>query len=106
MKKLFAAAVGAVVITSGAFAANGQQVFMSKGCGACHQASVDTVGPALKKIAKTYKGKKADLIKFLKGQGKPHVDPAKFAIMRPQLNTTKGLPKDQLEALADFILSH
>ncbi len=107
MKKIIAAvAAGAMVTVSGAFAANGQQVFQSHGCAACHNPNVDTVGPSLKKIAQTYKGKKADLIKFLKGQGKPHVDPAKFAIMRPQLNTTKALPQDQLEALANFILSH
>ncbi len=107
MKKLIAAvAAGAMLTATGAFAANGQQVFQSKGCAACHNPNVDTVGPSLKKIAQAYKGKKDELIKFLKGQGKPHVDPAKFAIMRPQINTTKSLPADQLEALADFILSH
>ena len=107
MKKLIAAvAAGAMVTVSGAFAANGQQVFQSKGCAACHNPNVDTVGPSLKKIAQTYKGKKADLIKFLKGEHQPIVDPAKAAIMKPQINTTKALPADQLEALADFILSH
>lgn len=106
MKKALMVAASAMLITSGAFAANGQQVFMSKGCGGCHQAAVDTVGPALKKIAKAYKGKKNQLIAFLKGQGHPVVDPGKAAIMKPQLNTTKALPANQLEALADFILNH
>ncbi|RMA97100.1 c-type cytochrome [Hydrogenothermus marinus] len=106
MKKLLLSLSGAMVIASGAFAADGSQVFQSKGCGACHQATVDTVGPSLKKIASAYKGKKNELIAFLKGEHPAVVDPAKFAIMQPQLNTTKALPKDQLEALADFILSH
>jgi cytochrome c len=107
MKKLIAAvAAGAMVTVSGAFAANGQQVFQSKGCTACHQPNVDTVGPSLKKIADAYKGKKDELIAFLKGEHPAIVDPAKEAIMKPQINTTKALPQDQLEALADFILNH
>ncbi len=86
--------------------ANGQQIFQSKGCAACHQASIDTVGPALKKIAQAYAGKKEDLIKFLKGEHDAIVDPAKFAVMQPQLATTKALSDEELNALVDFILSH
>ncbi len=107
MKKLIAAAAAVTMVAAtGAFAGNGQAIFQSKGCAACHNPNVDTVGPSLKKIASAYKGKKDELIKFLKGQGKPHVDPAKFAIMRPQLNATKALSDKDLEALADFILNH
>ncbi len=106
MKKLVAVIAGAAVVAGSALAANGQQIFQSKGCAGCHNPTVDTVGPSLKKIAQAYAGHKDELIKFLKGQGKAKVDPAKFAIMMPQLNATKALPQDQLEALADFILSH
>jgi cytochrome c551/c552 len=84
---------------------DGQQIFQSKGCTACHNPNVDTVGPSLKKIAEAYKGKKDELIAFLKGEHPAIVDPAKEAIMKPQINTTKALPDDQLEALADYILS-
>ncbi len=107
MKKIVLSAVlGVAVAVTGALASEGENIFKSKGCAACHQAAVDTVGPALKKIAAAYAGKKEDLIKFLKGEAKPKVDPAKFAIMQPQLNTTKALSDKELEALADFILSH
>ncbi len=85
---------------------NGQSLFQTKGCTACHQAAVDTVGPALKKIAAAYAGKKEELIKFFNGEGKPKVDPAKFAIMQPQIATLKSLSPEEKEALADFILSH
>ena len=106
MKKLVAVVAGAAVIAGSAFAGNGQAVFQQNGCTACHQPAVDTVGPSLKKIAQAYAGKKDELIAFLKGMAKPKVDPAKAPMMMPQLNRTKALPQDKLEALADYILSH
>ncbi|RUM59223.1 MAG: cytochrome C552 [Persephonella sp.] len=83
----------------------GQQLFTANGCTACHQEKADTVGPALAKIAQAYTGKKEDLIKFLKGEGKAIVDPAKFSMMEPNLAKTKGLADGDLSALADYILS-
>lgn len=86
--------------------ADGKSIFMSKGCGACHQENADAVGPSLKKIASVYAGDKAKLVSFLKGEAKPVVDPAKEAIMKPQLEITKKLSSQELEALADFIIKH
>ena len=107
MKKIMATAVlGFAISVTGAMAADGGALFKSKGCGACHQASVKTVGPSLKQIAQAYKGKEGDLIKFLKGEAKPIVDPAKFGIMKPQLNTTKAMSDDELKAMAEFMLGH
>jgi len=46
-----------ILSISGIYAnANGKNIFNSKGCTACHQPNADAVGPALKKIASTYKG--------------------------------------------------
>ncbi|WP_457643401.1 c-type cytochrome [Persephonella sp.] len=107
MKKVIATAVlGLAVAVSGAFAADGEAIFKSKGCASCHQANVDTVGPSLKKIAQAYKGKEADMIKFLKGEAPAIVDPAKFGIMKAQLNNIKGLSEEELKALAEFVLKH
>ena len=83
----------------------GKQLFTANGCTACHQEKADTVGPALAKIAQAYAGKKEDLIKFLKGEGKAIVDPAKFSIMQPNLAKTKSMADGDLSALADYILS-
>ncbi len=83
----------------------GQQLFTANGCTACHQEKADTVGPSLAKISQAYAGKKEDLIKFLKGEGKAIVDPAKFSIMQPNLAKTKALSDGDLSALADYILS-
>ncbi len=103
MRKLLAM----MVLAGGmAFAADGAAIFKSKGCASCHQPNADTVGPSLKKIAQAYAGKKDQLVKFLKGQANPIVDPAKAAIMKAQLTMVKSLPDDQLNALADFILKH
>ena len=106
MRKLVAVLAGAAVIAGSALAENGQAVFQQNGCAGCHQPAVDTVGPSLKKIAQAYAGKKDKLVAFLKGATKPMVDPAKAPMMMPQLNRTKSLPKEKLEALADYILSH
>jgi len=85
---------------------DGEAIFKSKGCTACHQPNADTVGPGLNKIASTYKGNKDGLIKFLSGEGKAIVDPAKEAVMKPNLEITKKLSKEEKEALAEFILKH
>ncbi len=107
MKKLlFSIVSGIFLISSFSLAADGKAIFQSKGCASCHNPTVDTVGPSLKKIAAAYKGKEDELIAFLKGQHKAIVDPAKFPIMMSQLNVTKKLTDEELKALADFILSH
>lgn len=85
---------------------DGKSIFTSKGCVACHQENADAVGPSLKKIAAAYNSDKAKLTAFLKGEGKAIVDPTKEAIMKPQIEVTKKLSKEELDALADFILKH
>jgi len=85
---------------------NGEAIFKAKGCASCHQPAVDTVGPSLKKIAQSYQSDKEKLIHFLKGNGEAIVDPSKFGIMKPQLEITKKMSDDQLEAMAEYILKH
>ena len=85
--------------------ADGKTLFMDNGCVACHNADKKTVGPAIKEIAAGYAGKKDDLGKFLKGEGKAIIDPAQFAVMQPNLATTKKMNDTQLGALMDYILS-
>jgi len=85
---------------------DGEAIFKSKGCAACHQPNADTVGPGLNKIASAYKGNKDGLVKFLNGEGKAIVDPAKEAVMKPNLEVIKKLSKEEKGALAEFILKH
>lgn len=107
MKKVLAGALAGLTLMVGSvLAVDGKTVFQSKGCVGCHQPQTPATGPSLKDIATKYNGNKADLIKFLKGQAKPKVEPGKFAIMKPQLNTTKALSDKELNALVDYILSN
>jgi cytochrome c len=46
------------------------------------------------------------LVKFLSGEGKAIVDPAKETVMKPNLEITKKLSKEEKEALVEFILKH
>ena len=103
MKKLI---LTGLLVAGVALAADGKAIFQSKGCASCHQPAVDTVGPSLKKIAQAYTGKEEQLVKYLKGQAKPIVDPARAAIMNAQLAMIKNLSDAELKALAEFILSH
>ncbi len=85
--------------------ADGKTLFMNNGCIACHQMDKKTVGPSVKEIGKAYAGKKDDLIKFLNGEGKAIVDPAQFAVMQPNIATTKKLKAEERAALADYFLN-
>ncbi|WP_457635876.1 c-type cytochrome [Persephonella sp.] len=85
---------------------NGEALFKAKGCSACHQPEKESVGPSLSKISQVYSKDKSKLISFLKGEGKPIVDPQKFGIMSPQLSATKDMSDKELSALADYILKY
>ncbi|WP_461829863.1 c-type cytochrome [Aquifex sp.] len=84
----------------------GKAIFNAKGCGACHQPTAESVGPSLKRIAQAYAGKEDQLVKFLKGEAPAIVDPAKFAIMKPQLGQIKDLSDQELRDLAAYMMSY
>ena len=92
---------------SDASAANdkGKMIFETKGCNLCHQRGADTIGPALRTISKSYYGKESTLISYLKGQGEPIVDPARAAVMNPQLVKIRMLFDEDIKALAEHIIS-
>lgn len=108
MKKLILSLVIAqTFLISNAVAANakGQEVFEKKGCTICHKSDVDTIGPSLKTIATHYLGKESSLISYLKGQGTSIVDPAREAVMTPQLIKIRTLSDNDRNALAEHIVS-
>ncbi len=86
----------------------GSEIFKKYNCGRCHSATGVRVGPPLEEIALAYKGKKDELIAFLKGER-----PAKLAenvgesshLMNIQLAALKELTDKELSELADYILS-
>ncbi len=86
-------------------AADGKKLFASKGCVACHKEDAKLVGPALKEIAKVYADKKGNMVKFLKGNADPIVDPSQFAVMKANFAVTKAMKAEELQAVTAYIRS-
>lgn len=84
---------------------DGRKLFSAKGCTVCHKEKLDTVGPSLAKISSKYNGDKGSLIQFFKGKHPAVVDPARYTMMKPQISITKNMSEQELNALADYILS-
>ena len=85
---------------------NGQQLFESNNCAACHQVAEKVVGPSLQNIAQIYKNKKGNMVAFLKGEAKPIVDPSQYESMKINLEVTKTMTNDELKALEAYIYSN
>ena len=85
----------------------GEEIFKSKGCIFCHKSGSSTgTIPSLPELAKAYKGKKEQLIKFLKGEAPSIIRPERSATMKRQVEKTKALSDSERTAMVDFILSH
>jgi len=83
----------------------GEIIFKEKSCVLCHKKGADTIGPALMTIAKAYLGKEASLFDYLKGQGKPIVEPLRAPFMNPQLLKIRTLSDEDMKAVATYIIS-
>jgi len=85
----------------------GEEIFKSKGCIFCHKlgGSSGTI-PSLSELAKAYKGKKEQLIRYFKGEADSIVDPERAGTMKRQIEKTKAMSDSERTALADFMLSH
>lgn len=85
----------------------GEQIFNGKGsCVACHQPDQKIIGPSITEIAKIYKSQNGDIVSFLKGEGKPIVDPSQYEVMKSNFAITKNMSDAELEALEAYIYSH
>ncbi len=86
----------------------GSEIFRKYNCDRCHSVTGIKVGPPLEEIASAYKGRKDELIAFLRGER-----PAKLGekmgesahLMNLQLAAIKELSDEELSELADYILS-
>jgi len=107
MKKVFLTLMPAFIFYTVCFGANqGETIFQSNRCGACHKADVSTSNPSLKDIAQAYKGKGDQLQKYLKGEAEPLVNPARSGVMKKYLEKTKSFSESERKALLDFIMAH
>ncbi|MGA9638865.1 c-type cytochrome [Flavobacterium sp.] len=85
----------------------GENIFNGKGnCATCHKVDTKTIGPSVQEIAKTYKDKNSDIVKFLKGGSEAIVDPSQFEVMKANFAITKAMTDDELEGLEAYIYSN
>ena len=85
----------------------GQQIFDGKGnCFTCHKAEQKAIGPSIIGIAKIYKEKKGDMVKFLKEEAEPIVDPSQYPVMKTNFYITKTFSDEELKALEAYMYSH
>jgi len=82
----------------------GKKIFEGKGqCMTCHKVSQNVIGPSVKEIVLGYEQQGADMIEFLKGNLDPIIDPSQFQIMKINLEITKKMTDDELQALVDYM---
>lgn len=85
----------------------GQEIFDGKGnCFTCHKAEQKAIGPSIIDIAKIYKEKKGDMVKFLKEESEPIVDPSQYPVMKTNFYITKTFSDEELKALEAYMYSH
>ena len=85
----------------------GQEIFDGKGnCFSCHKPDQKVIGPSVIEIAKIYKEKNADMVKFLKEESEPIVDPKNYSVMKTNFYLTKNFSDEELKGLEDYFYSH
>jgi len=84
----------------------GREIFDGKGnCFSCHRPDQKVVGPSIQEIAKIYKAKNGNIVKFLKGNGEPIVDPSQYEVMKTNFYLTKTFSDKELEGIEAYMLS-
>ncbi|MCS7200433.1 MAG: c-type cytochrome [Caldimicrobium sp.] len=105
LKKGFLLLVFWLGLSNLALATEGEKLFHLRGCSGCHEATKDSVGPALSTISQKYNRDLNRLMKFFKGQADPIIWPDKFRIMEPFMNMLKQMDDKDLKVLGEYILS-
>jgi cytochrome c len=107
MKKIGIWVIGVVCMVglNTARADDGETIFKSIGCMSCHKKeSTSKVNPSLTEISTAYRGKEAQLVKYLQGESEAIVRPEKASLMRRHIDKTKKLSDTERQALADYLL--
>ncbi len=85
----------------------GKEIVEGRGnCMACHQVETKSIGPSIQTIAKAYKGKKGDLVSFLKEEKEPIVDPSQYEVMKTNFAITEEMSDEELIAIETYFYSH
>ena len=101
-------AVFSIFITAEIFSADGAELFTKYNCQTCHDPVKDQIsmglGPSVQMIKEQYANKVGELVTFLDGKGEPKIYPNRYALMKTQLDTIKGLSVADKTQLAKHLL--
>ncbi len=85
----------------------GKELFEGKGnCVTCHLPAQKVIGPSIQDIAKTYQAQKASIIRFLKDDAQPIVDPTQYDVMKTNFPITKMMSDEELQAIEAYVYSN
>ena len=84
----------------------GEELFNGKGnCFACHKPDQKIIAPSLVEIATIYKKQNGDMVKFLREEAAPIVDPSQYETMKTNFSITKNMSDEELQGLQAYVLS-
>ena len=84
----------------------GEELFNGKGnCFACHKPDQKIIAPSLVEIAAIYKKQNGDMVKFLREEAEPIVDPSQYETMKTNFSITKNMSDEELQGLQAYVLS-
>ncbi|CAM3326362.1 Cytochrome c [Flavobacterium longum] len=84
----------------------GEELFNGKGnCFACHKPDQKIIAPSLVEIATIYKKENGDMVKFLREEAEPIVDPSQYETMKTNFSITKNMSDEELQGLQAYVLS-
>jgi cytochrome c551/c552 len=87
-------------------AEEGEAIFKSQSCGSCHKAGGSGISPSLKTISEAYLNKEDQLMRYLKGEAEPIINPERAGMMRRYIKMTQSLSDEERKILVDFMMGH
>ncbi len=109
MKKFFLLIflMGSFFLSAVISADEGESIFKSNRCGACHKPDTSAAGrPSLKEISQAYHGKEKQLEAYFKGESEPIITPEKAGSMKRYIEMTKALSDADRNMLVDYLMKH
>lgn len=94
-------ALGGALMLQPAMAQDGEALFKSKPCAACHNVDMKMVGPALKDVAAKYAGQEG-AVDLLAG----HIKNGSQGVWGPMPMPPNPVTEEEAKTLAEWVLSH
>jgi cytochrome c len=96
--------LGVLWASGHSWAGNGETLFQSLKCGACHKPDQKATAIPLSEIARAFQDQ-TKLVSFFKGESPMIIESPKAGMMKGQMKPLGALSEEEKKALADYILS-